>query len=389
MKNRLKNNTRLFYIFRFFARFAMTEGVWVLYMLSKGLSLWQVGALEGVYHAAALLTEVPSGAIADLLGRKKVLVVSRLLAFASSIPMIMSDNFFVLAFGFALTGFSGSLISGTEDALIYDTYLALGEERRFLGAMSRLGFVAEVSGGIAVLAGGMIAKRSYQLCYLVEMGITVLSVAICFLLCEPETEKRREKRPTLREHFRASTDVIRGDRDVRRLIIHYSLLETFYVSVYFYSQELYRSLGFDEAGISIILLGAGAAASVGALLCERTARRLGRHTEFAAGASLALGIAVMGVPSVPTSLAGFALASAASAMLSPLGSAELNRRIPSERRATLISVKSMCFSVGMIVLFPLTGALGDTFTLARLLVLLGAALGVYVTARNFAANRGR
>ena len=48
----------------------------------------------------------------------------------------------------------------------------------------------------------------------------------------------------------------------------------------------------------------------------------------------------------------------------------------------------MCFSVGMIVLFPLIGAIGDTFTLARLLMLLGAALGVYVTAKLLAENRG-
>ena len=50
-------------------------------------------------------------------------------------------------------------------------------------------------------------------------------------------------------------------------------------------------------------------------------------------------------------------------MLYPLQSASLNRLIPSEQRATIISVGSMIFSVFMIVLFPIMGVVADNFGL--------------------------
>ena len=56
----------------------------------------------------------------------------------------------------------------------------------------------------------------------------------------------------------------------------------------------------------------------------------------------------------------------------------LNVLIPSEQRATLISVDSMCFSIAMIVLFPLAGALANRWGLKTVLLLLGAILLLFL-----------
>jgi len=70
----------------------------------------------------------------------------------------------------------------------------------------------------------------------------------------------------------------------------------------------------------------------------------------------------------------------ANAALYPIQSDSLNALIPSEQRATLISVDSMCFSIAMIVLFPLAGAFADRWGLKTVLLLLGAILLLFLLA---------
>ncbi|WP_152907869.1 hypothetical protein [Streptococcus sp. X13SY08] len=48
----------------FFAFFGITS-FWILFLSQKGMSLWQIGLLESIFHGISLLSEVPSGMLAD------------------------------------------------------------------------------------------------------------------------------------------------------------------------------------------------------------------------------------------------------------------------------------------------------------------------------------
>ena len=92
-----------------------------------------------------------------------------------------------------------------------------------------------------------------------------------------------------------------------------------------------------------------------------------------AAAILCYGSGKAGVAAAALMCAGFA-----NAALYPVRSDSLNALIPSEQRATLISVDSMCFSIAMIVLFPLAGAFADRWGLKTVLLLLGAILLLFL-----------
>ncbi|MCM1388670.1 MAG: MFS transporter [Bacillus sp. (in: Bacteria)] len=93
MYQNLKKNIYLDYIFRFLANFNICDAIWVLYLGYKGLSLWQIGVIEGIFHVTSLLSEVPSGALADMLGRKRVLLAGRICGVISSLVMLFADRF--------------------------------------------------------------------------------------------------------------------------------------------------------------------------------------------------------------------------------------------------------------------------------------------------------
>ena len=379
MKANLNRNIPLSYLFRFMQRFTIAEGIWVLFLLKKGLSLWQVGILEGIFHGASLITEIPSGALADLFGRKRILILSRICGMASTFLTLATSTMLPLSIAFILNAWSYNLLSGSEEALIYDSFLGLKREGEYFRAAGRLGFIAEASQGVAVFLGGMLARISYPLCYLAALGANALSTFVLFFMVEPQTIEKHA-RLSLREHFHLSYAIIRDDREVRYILFHYAVLFAFHTSAFFYSQEFYFSRGFDEFGISLILLGMGAVASIGALLSEWFGRHLGSR---AGGAAIALGLMLMAAPRAWLSIVGFALTNLGCAALTPLQSEELNRRIPSEQRATIISVSSMCFSAVMIALFPLIGLFADSLGLTKILLLLGALLLIY---NHFAAR---
>ena len=376
MKSNLNKNIHLSYLFRFLHSFTIADGIWILFLLKKGLSLGQVGVLEGVFHAASLITEIPSGALADLFGRKRVLILSRVCGMASTLLMLATNAMLPLSASFILNAWSHNLLSGSEEALIYDSFLGLRREGEYFKAAGRLSFIAEASQGTAVFLGGLLARISYPLCYLAALGHDALATLVLCFMAEPRLE-HKTKCPTLRDHIKMSCAAIRSSREVRFVLFHYAVLFAFHTSAFFYSQEFYRSRGFDELGISLILLGMGAVSSAGALLSERIGRRLGSRTGRAGGALMALGLMLMSCRIVWTSILGFGMSSLACAALAPYQSEELNRRIPSEQRATIISVSSMCFSAVMIVLFPLIGLFAGSFGLTRILLLMGMLLLIY------------
>lgn len=73
----------------------------------------------------------------------------------------------------------------------------------------------------------------------------------------------------------------------------------------------------------------------------------------------------------------FSVASFCNSLLYPIQSSMLNALIPSEQRATLISVDSMFFSIAMIIIFPVTGAVADVTGLGKALLGVGVLLGIF------------
>lgn len=70
-----------------FGNFRLAGGVWVLLLVSRGFSLVQIGLAEGFFHVVSLLCEVPSGMLADSVGRRKVLIASQCMFALSALAM--------------------------------------------------------------------------------------------------------------------------------------------------------------------------------------------------------------------------------------------------------------------------------------------------------------
>lgn len=411
LNKKLSKNIPLDYLYTFLANLNMSDSIWVLYLAYCGMSLMEIGILEGIFHITGMVCEIPSGALADLAGRRASMIAGRICAALSCIIMLLSGSFGWFALGFVLQALGHNLNSGSEEALIYDSMKCLGREADYMRVNGRLNMLIEVSQAIATVVGGALAEYSYVWCYSACVIIAILGIIPAVLMMEPvimesvttepitikpvptepiitesvigeapagTADSKRTAKSSITtvilDHFRSSIHVLANDQRVRNIVLFYSAVFAAYTLLFFYSQQYFSDLGFNKIQISLIMLFAGGVSCLGALCSARLYQALGVRLAKLAAAAIALSIAVFGLNSLMVSIGAILTASFFNAALYPIQSNALNALIPSAQRATLISVDSMVFSIFMILIFPVSGALGDAIGLSTVFAGTGVIL---------------
>ena len=149
--------------------------VYALLFADHGLSAGQISSLFVIWSVTAFVAEVPSGAWADTVDRRHLLVASALIHAAAFVAWTWWPSYAGFALGFVLWGVSGALMSGTFEALLYDDLVVRGERARYpkligYARSSALVFtlLAELAAVPLLYAGG------YQLVGAVSIGMALV-----------------------------------------------------------------------------------------------------------------------------------------------------------------------------------------------------------------------
>lgn len=380
MNQKLLRNITLDYIYCFLKNIDLSSAIWVLYLLYRGLPLWQVGLLEGIFHGASFLSEIPTGTLADLFGRKKTMIAGRICSVLASIFMIFSRSFWGYALAFVFNAWSYNLNSGSEEALIYDSLKLCKKEESYIRINGRLNIIIEAAQGLSTFLGGMLSEYSYLYCYLSAILIALLSIVPALFFKEPISMPHNTAKgnKNFLDHFKNSFSILRQSREIQKILVFYPITFTFYMVVFFYGQKYFSDYGLNRIQISIIMLLAGIASCFGAFYSGVFLEILKERTKYIASLFMGLSILGMSFHSLGTAVLMFLIASFANALLYPIQSDSLNRLIPSEQRATIISVNSMLFSLMMIVIFPLAGFAAELMGFGKTFFFLGTAQLLFI-----------
>lgn len=126
--NRLTRNVRMTLALSFFQVFMLFMPIAVPFFQSRGLTMQEIFSLQALFALAVLLAEVPSGYLADLLGRRCTLVVGALAAGIGNTLLVFAEGFWSLAAYELALAIAFSLISGSDIAMLYDTEVALNPD---------------------------------------------------------------------------------------------------------------------------------------------------------------------------------------------------------------------------------------------------------------------
>ena len=119
----LKHNILKMHLLKGVLWFMVAMPIIVLFFQEHGLTLTEVMVLQSIYSLSVALFEIPSGYIADLFGRKHTIVLGTIFSFIGYLVFSFYGGFYAFAVAQALVGIGGSLMSGSDSALLYDTLL--------------------------------------------------------------------------------------------------------------------------------------------------------------------------------------------------------------------------------------------------------------------------
>ena len=353
----LKQQLRCIYISDFFSGLRITDAVWVALLAARGFSLWEIGLAESVYHIVSLFCEVPSGMAADLLGRRKTLLSGGVLTVTCNLLMAFAPNLFTICLAMGLNALAMTMFSGTFTALVYDSLKTEGREDEYIQVSANSSQISMLANAIGSLASLLKRFLGFAGFYLLSAAFEGVSTAALALMEEPIVTKAQASRgkQTLRalpgqftKLARNSLSILRTTPLAAKLIVSSAVVSVpSYLTKMFLQQRLIE-LGWPTELLFLPLLLGGAACVLGAEVGRRVRFRSMRRFYSVCALLCGVGTLLVGLAPAWGGLFGMMLVQGALEVYLLHERQKLNDAIPSDQRATLISVDSMAYSLLMI-----------------------------------------
>lgn len=369
---KLRQNIKKNYLFTIITSLELSQGIWVLYLAHRGLSLFQIGIVETIYHLSSFCMEIPTGAIADIYGRKTSRVLGRVMHAISVIIMIYGQNIWSFALAFVFSALGNNLESGAGDALIYDSLVEIKATDSFKKVKGIMEMLYQISKFIAFIVGGYLATKSYLTVYQLSFVMILLSIVQGLSFTEPtvgEVERKASMIKTFVHQLVSSVRVFFGNKQLIVVILAMDVFGALFTTEYFYIQSHLKMMNYSEFYIGIVLAVGAVMAAFMAMLAHKLEHRFKLRkliTLSILGAILLFwGMTIKGVEKY-----AFVFLAGIEGLLYVLLSDYINQMIPSDKRATILSFQSMNFSLLMMMSFPLVGWLGDQYGLLTAFIMI-------------------
>ena len=375
-------NVGRYYLFNFLFGAAVNSlvSILVLFWLARGLSLGQIMIFMSTYGVSLLIFEIPTGVLADRYSRKWSLAVGAFLQVVVGVIILSTPYFPALLGAYVLVGVAVAFLSGSGEALIYDSLKQDGREldvQRVFGAGLSAFHIGGVAG--AVTAGLLVARFDLSAAVWAYSGLFLAAATVALWFDEPTilNDKRAGPRAaSFRSHLtglladtRSSFGIITHlrticEKPVRGLTI---TIVSGLAQIPF-SQPYLVDFGLPPEQIAYVWAVLSAAAAVVAALSNRLSKLLhGDERRFIViVAAVMVGglVAMVSAPFAAVAIASLVLMYiVASGLVPPFLNAGVNRRIPSRHRASVLSIWSMAFGLVSFFAAPLFGFLADGYSL--------------------------
>ncbi|AXI43524.1 MFS transporter [Sulfitobacter sp. SK011] len=383
----VRRHIRVFQMHQFLDRFAMglTVAVVALALTDRGMDLFQISLLFGIYSLTTMAMELPFGGLADSIGRKPVFLTAVVASLISLALFLSTSDFYVLALSFAFIGFGRALRSGTLDAWFVETFKAAAPNVDVQPALAKAQSANAVGLAVGAVLGGLlpdilgsVAKRLgfsiYDVSYLASFGV-MLGVFVFTILAIVENP-RPMNFVALRQGFANVPKVI---KDAGLLALKHPTLSILLASLAFFLmatnpvEVLWPThakpmLDADYANTVIgivtatyffsIAFGASLSPHISRIFRRRHALTLAATFACLAGVQIAL--ALQG--SIIGFVAVFILYSVILGVSETPASSILHRCVGDHQRSTMLSLRSLIQQLGAALGLVFAGAVAEIYS---------------------------
>jgi len=299
---------------------------------------------------------VPSGYLADRIGYRITMVIGTVLGAIGWCAYVVTESFATAMIAEMTLAVGVSLVSGTDSAMLYESLRGLGREREFATWFSRMRASASAAEGSAALVGAWLYTQGARLPFVAQALIWLFNVVVVLAFVEPPRERGPQLKP-LERCTMILRFAVRGAPRLRKLFALFLALSLpTYVMVWVLPVYLEQA-GIAETLIGVIWAATSYATAFSAWLSPKLERRFGAMPVLAA-CVVALAVGYGGMAAFTYAAWGwvffFALCFTRGAQ-NPILHHEEQELIPSSDRAALLSIKSLLFRGGFVIVGPVVG----------------------------------
>lgn len=344
-------------------------------LLKAGVSPGQFMMAEAVFALTVVVMEVPSGWIADIWTRRLSMVAGLAFETVGFVILWAMQNVWHLLIGQVVVGVGVSLISGTASALLYDSLL----EARMTKAYRRLEGLRHGVGLYAVGASSIVGALLYAVSPDLVMAMTVAAVGgsavLSLFLYEPQRATMPVQGNPVRDVLVALDQGVRKDPYLGRFMVLAAVMFGVTNAAFWTQQPYYMALGLPVSLFGLFSAGGHLCGGLGAQMAHCFERHL-RVRSLMLMILVWLCAAYLVSGALPGLWGAFLLMSGGLAygIGFPIVNDEINKRVSSARRATMLSVASLAMRLVFVVLGLGLGGVMDRYGVALVLIALAGIL---------------
>ena len=382
IKRSATNNIFLLYLIKFAKWFMLFMPIIVIFFQDNGLEMRHIFLLKAINAVTVVVLEIPSGYMADVLGRRKTLILGTILNFGGFVAYSLAHGFGGFVIAELMIGVSMSFISGADSAMLFDTLKntkRTGEYAKFEGRITALGNFSEAAAGIV---GGFLAGISLRLPFEIQAVVAFIGIPAAILLWEPKLSAHVQKASML-AIFRTMRYALVENPMLRTYILFSSFAGMTSLTLAWFVQPFFKSIDLPLEWFGILWTALNLSVAITAMLAYKAEKAIPSNiilitvALFTGGGFMLLGFTA-GLWGIAV-LFGIYLVRG---MATPILKDYINRNTESHIRATVLSVRSFIIRIGFAVISPFLGWYTDHYDLQDALKIAGAifTIGMLVAA---------
>ncbi|MBT7896381.1 MAG: MFS transporter [Flavobacteriales bacterium] len=355
--------------------FMIVMPIIVIFFQENDLTITEIMILQAVYSLTIAMLEIPSGFLADSFGRRNSIFISTVFSFIGYIILSTYVGFNQYLIAEILLGIGASLISGADSALIYDTLLDLNDKNSYTKIEGKNYAIGNFSEAIAGLLGGYLAIASISLgLYLpmyIQTFVVMLSIPIAYSLVEPKRTFKIGK--SLKSIIIIVQDTLITNKKLKWYIIYSSAIGLTTLSIAWFVQPFLSTIempliyfGIIWAALNII---AGITSYYSYLINNR-------NLLIIISLSITISLICLGFN---ISLIGLIFISSIyllRGIITPHMRNLININTTSERRATVMSLRSFMIRLSFSLTVSILGYITDIYSINYVFFSLAAITGI-------------
>lgn len=177
-------NILIYYLTSFFDSLVFTIPIIIIYLQGK-VTIPQVSFLFAFRYFIQLVAELPTGALADILGKRLTIITGYFISVFYFLLLFFSQNFYHFLFAYFLGGIGDSLLSGSTDALVYDSLKQDKNEKNYSKILVNQNIFFQIGLIVGTISGGFLYTIAPWLPFIICGFFQFINMVLSFFYFEP------------------------------------------------------------------------------------------------------------------------------------------------------------------------------------------------------------